>query len=247
MNGKFLAVGRQFALDEVEVVTAKFFVEDVRAKRATFRSRGVASAESCCYPRVKADTYLVSAIGGLANPVLEWPEMKPEEEIAGGPACWLWDYLRSVKLNVDVLNESSSSHDDVLSCSAFDFRRSGQGGFFLPLSGGVDSASVATIVFAMCSMIDEAIRAGSQEVLADLRMVIGDQKYVPPETLGAKHICQKLLFTCYMGTENSSGATKAAASSLASQIGSNHQNIIIDTAVKAIIGKSDSHVSSPSP
>lgn len=86
-------------------------------------------------------------------------------------------------------------------------------------------------------MIDEAIRAGSQEVLADLRMVIGDQKYVPPEENGAKHICRKLLFTCYMGTENSSGATKAAATSLASQIGSNHQNIIIDTAVKAIIGE----------
>ena len=45
----------------------------------------------------------------------------PEEEIAKGPALWLWDYLR----------------------------RSGARGFFLPLSGGADSASVAAIVASM--------------------------------------------------------------------------------------------------
>lgn len=49
-----------------------------------------------------------------------------------GPACWLWDYLR----------------------------RSGQGGFFLPLSGGVDSTSTACIVFSMCTQICDAIKAG---------------------------------------------------------------------------------------
>ena len=36
-----------------------------------------------------------------------------EEEISLGPACWLWDYLR----------------------------RSGSTGYFLPLSGGMDSSS----------------------------------------------------------------------------------------------------------
>lgn len=50
-----------------------------------------------------------------------------------GPACWLWDYLR----------------------------RSGQGGFFLPLSGGVDSASTACIVSSMCHQVVGAIKQGS--------------------------------------------------------------------------------------
>lgn len=49
----------------------------------------------------------------------------PEQEIAFGPACWLWDYLR----------------------------RSGASGFLLPLSGGADSSSVAAIVGAMCQMV----------------------------------------------------------------------------------------------
>ena len=49
----------------------------------------------------------------------------PEEEIALGPACWLWDYLR----------------------------RSGASGFLLPLSGGVDSSSVAALVGSMCQLV----------------------------------------------------------------------------------------------
>ena len=49
----------------------------------------------------------------------------PEEEIALGPACWLWDYLR----------------------------RSGAIGFLLPLSGGADSSSVAAIVGCMCQLV----------------------------------------------------------------------------------------------
>ena len=49
----------------------------------------------------------------------------PCEEIALGPACWLWDYLR----------------------------RSGATGYLLPLSGGADSSSVAAIVGCMCQLV----------------------------------------------------------------------------------------------
>jgi NH3-dependent NAD+ synthetase len=48
--------------------------------------------------------------------------------------------------------------------SAF-LRRSGQGGFFLPLSGGVDSSSVASIVFSMCCLVVDAIQRGGESVL----------------------------------------------------------------------------------
>ena len=49
----------------------------------------------------------------------------PMEEIAFAPALWLWDYLR----------------------------RSGARGFFLPLSGGADSAAVASIVASMSRIL----------------------------------------------------------------------------------------------
>lgn len=64
-----------------------------------------------------------------------------EEEIALGPAAWLWDYLR----------------------------RSGATGFLLPLSGGADSSSTAAIVGSMCQMVVMAIADGDAQVLEDAR------------------------------------------------------------------------------
>ena len=121
-----------------------------------------------------------------------------------GPACWLWDYLR----------------------------RSKQGGFFLPLSGGIDSCSTACIVFSMCNLIYAEIVQQNENVLTELRKIVSDQKYAPTS---ATDICSKLFITCYMGTENSSEGTKERARSLANQIGSTHLSIVIDVAVRAVV------------
>jgi len=51
------------------------------------------------------------------------------EEIARGPGLWLWDQLR----------------------------RTGARGYFLPLSGGADSASTAAIVASMCNIVFKSI------------------------------------------------------------------------------------------
>ena len=54
-----------------------------------------------------------------------------------GPACWLWDYLR----------------------------RSGMAGFFLPLSGGIDSSSTACLVGSMCDLVmDKCHKGGTLHV-----------------------------------------------------------------------------------
>lgn len=50
-----------------------------------------------------------------------------------GPACWLWDYLR----------------------------RSRTQGYFVPLSGGIDSCATATIVYSMCLQVGKAVTEGS--------------------------------------------------------------------------------------
>lgn len=51
-----------------------------------------------------------------------------------GPACWLWDYLR----------------------------RSRTQGYFLPLSGGIDSCATAIIVHSMCRLVVEAAAKGGK-------------------------------------------------------------------------------------
>jgi hypothetical protein len=51
-----------------------------------------------------------------------------------GPACWLWDYLR----------------------------RSRTQGYFVPLSGGIDSCATATIVYSMCLQVVKAVGERSE-------------------------------------------------------------------------------------
>lgn len=221
LNGQILNRGKQFSLEEVEVIVATIDLEDIRSYRNNIRSRSHCAARANPYPRVKIDFALTSE-SLLSDPPDQpldtnyLPEEEedrfdkvryhtPEEEISLAPACWLWDYLR----------------------------RSCQGGFFLPLSGGVDSSSTACLVYSMCDLVVTAVKKGDAQVLSDIRKIVGDFEYVPQD---AKQLCNTLLVTCYMGTENSSKETKTKASELASEIGSYHHSIVIDVAISAILG-----------
>lgn len=44
-------------------------------------------------------------------------------------------------------------------------RRSRQAGFFVPLSGGIDSCATATIVYSMCRLVVEAAGKGGMSRL----------------------------------------------------------------------------------
>jgi NAD+ synthase (glutamine-hydrolysing) len=111
INGEVVAQGSQFSLQEVEVVTATLDLEDVRTYRSSSPTYSTAAESlSPSYPRIKTD-FCVNKDDDLTVPTsqpIKFHYHTAEEEISLGPACWLWDYLR----------------------------RSGQSGFFLPLSGG---------------------------------------------------------------------------------------------------------------
>merc|ERR1719346_773999 len=208
VNGEVVARTAQYSVDEVEVAVAVVDLEEIRSYRNNIRSRTFKAASAPTFPRVNVDFSLSGdreAIPLMSTPSLTWIYHTPEEEILLGPACWLWDYLR----------------------------RSGQGGFFVPLSGGVDSSSTAVLVFSMCVLVVEAVARGEETVLADVRRITGDPGYAPTDP---QELCNRIFVTCYMGTENSSDETKSRAKKLASQIGSYHLSIVIDTAVKAVLG-----------
>jgi NAD+ synthase (glutamine-hydrolysing) len=151
--------------------------------------------------------FSLAAVGSLQIPPT--PPVKivfeePEDEIGKGPACWLWDYLR----------------------------RSGGSGFFLPLSGGADSAATAAIVGKMCQMVFELIQQGNLEVLGDVRKITRDSSFVPSSH---QDIANRIFYTCYMGTSSSGEATKSRAERLAHEIGAYHSYMQIDVAVKAVL------------
>ncbi|XP_061612208.1 glutamine-dependent NAD(+) synthetase isoform X4 [Phyllopteryx taeniolatus] len=206
VNGDIVAHGAQFSLNEVEVITATSDLEDVRCYRGeSCQLRMGSECKPCC--RIKVN-FSLSGNDDTCLPTSQAITRRlhtPEEEISLGPACWLWDYLR----------------------------RSGQGGFLLPLSGGVDSSSVACIVYSMCVLVCQAIQNGDTQVLEDVRRLVGDDAYLPRRP---RELCGHIFTTCYMASENSSADTCNRAKELAGQIGSTHMNLNIDMAVKGIVG-----------
>jgi len=60
-------------------------------------------------------------------------------------------------------------------------RKSRARGFFLPLSGGLDSCAVALMVYNMCFLIYDQIKhtAQSEEILSELRKVLREKDYNP--------------------------------------------------------------------
>lgn len=150
-SGKVLAQGSQFSLLDVEVHTAVVDLDEIWAWR-TSRSRGVQANEPWVQKleRIQVDFHLCREPVAL-NPhprltaSMEPRYHLPEEEIALGPACWLWDYLR----------------------------RSKAAGFLVPLSGGIDSCATATIVYSMCRLLVAAVKSGNEVVIADAQRLSG--------------------------------------------------------------------------
>jgi len=141
VNGEVVAQGSQFSLKDVEVVVATLDLEDVRAHRGAISSLEIQAASSKNYPRIDVDFVLSEPSGSRApSPPIQVHFHTPEEEISLGPACWLWDYLRRCKA----------------------------AGFFLPLSGGIDSCATAIIVYSMCTLVVQEALLGSEWSLLSL-------------------------------------------------------------------------------
>jgi NAD+ synthase (glutamine-hydrolysing) len=211
LNSQIVARGSQFSLNDVEVISATVDLDRVAAHRyAPSRSlQAVQSIQTSPYPRITVPFALCSSDHQSTR--IPTVSMKaqlhvPEEEIALGPAAWLWDYLR----------------------------RSKQAGFLIPLSGGLDSCSTATLVFSMCRMVVQAIKAGNKQVIEDVQRIAGalhEDNWLP-ET--PQELCNSLLYTVYMGmASQSSKETRDRAVKLSQAIGSYHVDLNIDTVFDA--------------
>lgn len=214
VNGLVVAQASQFSLKDVEVVVATVDLSDVRTHRSSPSFGMQTTAVDQPFPSVEcADAERImdesnTAFNTSIEPtkVQELKVYSPEEEIAHGPACWLWDYLRRCKA----------------------------GGFFLPLSGGIDSCATAVLVHSMCRLVVKEAGEGNKQVIEDAKRLAGksdDNEWIPT---CPKEFANILFHTCYMGTENSSKETRERAKILAAEIGSYHVDMNIDTAVSAI-------------
>lgn len=210
VNGNMVAQGSQFSLSDVEVVLATIDLDDVRAYRNQKSAALQSVNETTPYHTINSQIELSPSSYDLDPTITPTKPLKkiryhaPEEEIALGPACWLWDYVR----------------------------RSKTGGFFLPLSGGIDSCATAVIVHSMCRLVVQAVADGNKQVLSDIRFLTKEPDFTPESP---QEVANKLFYSSFMGTVNSSKETRARSKELASTIGSYHIDMNMDALVDSVI------------
>ncbi|KAI1292671.1 Glutamine-dependent NAD(+) synthetase [Halotydeus destructor] len=115
----------------------------------------------------------------------------PEQEIFLYAPLWLWDYLR----------------------------KSGMGGFILPLSGGIDSASVACIVYAMCHLLYGHIQKPSTVTDTICKLLNTKADTIHEVVKSPKDIALRLLRCCYLATKFSGTHSLDRATQLAALLG----------------------------
>ena len=210
VNGDLIGQGSQFSVFDVETIVCDIDLDQIDAYRGSLSSMRDQASRATPYPVVNVEFGLcdveAATVGCMPSPKIKATYLRAEEEIARGPACWLWDYLR----------------------------RSGATGFLLPLSGGADSASVAAIVGCMCQMVARAMK-DDQTVAKDVMRVCGMEDLADlARVQTAEQLAHHLLTTVYMGTINSSEETRDRARRLAAEVGASHLDVKVDTVVSAI-------------
>lgn len=202
-NGKLIQQGKEESLEEFVVNEVVLSLEKIWQDRNCFiRKTG---------QFVNPDEYnLIEIDFSLGNKNLEYvppnipcklDQVSTNHQILRAITSYIWDYLR----------------------------KSGGNGFFLPLSGGADSAITALMAYFFAERVISYVKDGSIFVLKTIRKIVGEEDYVPEDP---KELVSRILWTCYMGTSNSSEDTKKRARDLAKFIGANHQEIDITSQYK---------------
>jgi NAD+ synthase (glutamine-hydrolysing) len=203
LNGHLLSQSPQFSVKEVEVIVATVdldLIQILRGNRPSYTNQSARANQlfPFQYTRINVSDVKLCHYNLLEIPVING-EIEPfyhaqEREIGLGPALWMWDYLR----------------------------KCGAGGFYIPLSGGLDSCSCALIVYTMAHFLAENSKI--PQVRKDLIRVLGlrdsSEKDIDAIICDAKQLTNRLLYTCYLGTENSSESSRLRAENLAKTINS---------------------------
>ncbi|MDA7979025.1 MAG: NAD(+) synthase [Pirellulales bacterium] len=201
-NGKMLATGKRFSFENVQITTAIIDVEltrMARAKMAMFKP-DFHERENA---RIEAD--------------FDFPEVMPEVQDVTNAA---WESSPDVK---------EEEFTRSVRLALFDYmRKSHSRGFIVSLSGGADSAAVATLVASMVSAgIDELGFDGFRNKLSYI-----DSLESATDVRGAV----KALLTCaYQGTQNSSEVTRNAAQSVADGLGADYMEFDVDALVQGYV------------
>ncbi len=202
--GKVLAQARRFSFADHALVSAVIDVDLTRVQHA---------ALSSSQPRV------VSAPDECVAVEFAFPQVEPQaftaqvEEWERSPALKEEEFARAIALGL------------------FDYcRKSRSRGFVVSLSGGADSAAVASLV---ALMVRFAVRElGLDGFAAKFAHMEGLARLI-----SERELVSALLTTVYQATRNSSQVTRSAAAEVARALGATHHELEIDALVNAYVSQ----------
>jgi NAD+ synthase (glutamine-hydrolysing) len=195
VNGKIINVEDGFTLKDVQVMTEEIDLSNILSYRMRNNSFGTQASKEHKFKvinvpfdiAITSSKYNLNAVGGTHFKTEHENDRhiisdSEIEEITNAASSYLWDYLR----------------------------RSGAMGFQLPLSGGADSASTATIIYNVCVLMKKAYDAE----LADASGRIPNKNVIDfvnkfytlrtgelPRSITAELLCSRILNTVYLPTE----------------------------------------------
>ncbi len=202
--GQMLATGPRLSFQGVNVTSATIDIDSTRMSRAR---------TSSFEPDVDGDESDVIAVP------FQWPAAPPVRESLAVAA---WE--QSPDQNFEEFTRA-------VSLGLFDYmRKSHSQGFVVSLSGGVDSAAVAVLVWTMMRIAVDELGINHFYKRSGLKI---------PGNAAAdlSALMAQLLTTVYQATRNSSETTRAAAADVAHAIGCRHMELDVDAIVQSYCGK----------
>ena len=192
-----------------------------------------ASGPRFCY----RDCVLTAAVVNVAAADTKGGEQESEQT---GVVCCEVEFLaENESCNKIVRGEwEDSSHlkeeefARAIALGLFDYmRKSASRGFVVSLSGGADSAAVATLVALMVQFAEQDV--GVVELAARLRLKWSDYKFTDPadSKTVVRKIIHELLWCVYQATRNSTEVTRDAAEAVADGLGAMFVAIDVDSLV----------------
>ena len=93
-NGEFYAQGKQFSVENVEVLTSNLDLDSIESYRGNLKNRSFNTEKKDNYPEIFVNKYICGNEKKLTEPI-DIIYNSAMEEISKGPALWLWDYLKN--------------------------------------------------------------------------------------------------------------------------------------------------------
>lgn len=198
-GGQMLAMGKRFSYQSVCLTTATVDVDLTRMGRARMGSFA---------PGLVGDESDV-VFHPFKFPPAQLAQNQPaEDHWAKGPHPKFEEFTRAVSLGL------------------FDYlRKSHSRGFVVSLSGGCDSASVATLVTTMMALAQKDL--GFEKMVERLGDWLKTESASRPDDL-----MPKMLTTVYQATKNSGPVTRQAAAVLANALNSTHYEFDVEPLVQ---------------